>query len=233
MRLALFGSPTFAVPVLRALHERHDIALVVTQPDKPAGRGLRTTAPVQWALIEGDEETGVAIMQTEAGLDTGPVRHVRRTPIGPHELAPELFERLAALGAEALLEALELLEEGRLPCRPQDDAAATHARMLTREDGELAWSRPARASYDRYRGVHAWPGTWFTWGATTVKVRAMAPDEGRGEPGTVLAVTADGVRVAAGDGALRLETVQPAGKAPMAARDWANGYGVREGSSLA
>src|SRR5699024_7358812 len=88
----------------------------------PAYRGA---APIQWALIHGEHETGITVMQTEAGLDTGPIRHVRRTAIDPHETAPDLFERLAVLAAGAMSEALALLARGTLPSRPQDDAAAT------------------------------------------------------------------------------------------------------------
>jgi methionyl-tRNA formyltransferase len=307
VRLAFFGSPDFALPALRALNERHEVALVVSQPDKASGRGLRSRAPavaheavrlglplaqptrlrgnsefsdrlaglavevavtvaygkllppallelppngflnvhasllpkyrgagpVQWALINGERETGVSIMRTEQGLDTGPVCLARATPIGPHERAPELFDRLAALGAEAIVDALELLERGELRCTEQDDEQATLAPLLARADGELEWTRPAAASYDRFRGVAAWPGTRFRFRGAEVRVIDMRPVPGGGRPGEVLCVSAAGVTVAAGEGALELLEVQPAGKARMAARDWANGYQVRTGVTLA
>src|SRR5690606_26191173 len=110
-------------------------------------------APIQWALIRGEEETGVTIMQTEEGLDTGPIRLQRRTPIGADESAIELTERLARVGAEALTEALDLLAEGTLPITPQDDDAATLAPLLTPEDGHVRWSEPAESVRDRFRGV--------------------------------------------------------------------------------
>lgn len=310
LRVALFGSPDFAVAVLQALADRHDVVLAVAQPDKPAGRGLefrppavasaartlgiplaqpkrlrgdeafqrrladadldvavtaaygkilpgdlldvpkhgflnvhasllpkyRGAAPVQWALIEGETRTGATIMQTDEGLDTGPIRHQKALDIGPHETAAELFPRLAALGVEALLEALDLLAARELPSRPQDDDLATSAPLLDREDGRIDWTRSAVASYDRYRGVFVWPGTWFDLGDATVKVREMRPadrDAAGTTPGEVLAVDANGVSVAAGSGALRLITVQPASKRPMPAREWANGYGIEPGVRLA
>lgn len=310
LRVALFGSPEFAVEVLRALADRHDVVLAVAQPDKPAGRGLavrppavadaartlgiplaqpkklrgheafrrrladadldvavtaaygkilpgalldvprhgflnvhasllpkyRGAAPVQWALICGETRTGATIMQTDEGLDTGPIRHQKALDIGPHETAAELFPRLAELGVEALLEALDLLAAGELPSRPQNDDEATHAPLLDREDGRIEWTRTAAQSYDRYRGVYVWPGTWFDQAGHAVKVREMRPAEAAGTghaPGEVLAVAEDGVVVGCAAGALRLVTVQPASKRPMPARAWANGYGVSAGVRLA
>jgi methionyl-tRNA formyltransferase len=307
VRLAFFGSPDFALRALRALSERHEVALVVSQPDKASGRGLKSrppaiareaarlglplaqparlrgnskfsdlladlgvevavtvaygkllpkalldlpahdflnvhasllpkyrgAGPVQWALINGERETGVSIMRTEQGLDTGPLCLARATPIGPDERAPELFDRLAALGAEAIVEALELLSRGQLTCAGQDDEQATLAPLLTRADGELLWDRPAAASYDRFRGVAAWPGTRFRFRGAEVGVIDMRPIAGSGRPGEVLCVGPGGVTVATGEGGLELLAVQPAGKGRMTARDWANGYRVRTGATLA
>lgn len=313
LRVALFGSPEFAVEVLHALADRHQVVLAVAQPDKPAGRGLavrppavaeaartlgipleqprtlrgaaafrerlaaadldvavtaaygkilpadvlaiprhgflnvhasllpkyRGAAPVQWALIDGETRTGTTIMQTDEGLDTGPIRLQRAVDVGPHETAADLFPKLARLGVDALLEALDQLAAGELPLVPQDDAAATHAPLLDREDGRLEWDRTAAASYDRYRGVFVWPGTWFEHGGATVKVRRMRPDPAADDaaqdagPGEVLGVRDDGVLVATGGGALRLELVQPASKGRMDARAWANGYGIGAGVVLA
>jgi methionyl-tRNA formyltransferase len=303
VRLALFGSPGFALPVLEALREHHHLALVVTQPDKPSGRGLKLTppplaararelgvrleqprtlkrnhvffdllreleldaavtaaygkilppellkipargflnvhasllpkyrgaAPIQWALINGERQTGVTIMQTEAGLDTGPIRLQKRLAIRPEETAPTLADELAHLGAEALLEALEELEQGTLPCLPQDDNQASYAPLLKREDGRIRWRESAEAIVHRYRGVLAWPGSWTVYRDKVLKVLELEPQMGQGEPGNVLDISTEGVLVAAGEGAVLLQTVQPAGKAKMSARDWANGYGVRVG----
>jgi methionyl-tRNA formyltransferase len=308
VRVALFGSPTFALPVLEALLARHEVALVVAQPDKPAGRGNKLTAPpvaararelgvrleqparlrrndaffdlvrgleldvaitaaygkivpqtlldvprygflnvhasllpkyrgaapIQWALINGERETGVSIMQTEAGLDTGPVRLVRRLEIGPHDTALTLFGKLSALGAAALTDALVKLERGELPSCPQDDAQATHAPMLNKDDGKIRWNDPAVQIYDRYRGVFAWPGSWTVHAGKALKIPLLSPTgmDGRGEPGEVVAVTSEGVVVGSRAEGVLLKTVQPAGKPSMPAADWANGYAVRTGTRL-
>ena len=315
LRVALFGSPTFALPTLELLHRDHDLILVVAQPDKPAGRGNKLTsppvarwvkdletknlgvrleqpaklrknedffelieslnldvaitaaygkilpqalltipkhgflnvhasllpkyrgaAPIQWALINGEKETGVSIMQTEAGLDTGPVRHVKRLELAPHDTALTLFDDLSTLGAEALEEALGRLARGDLPCTPQEDAQATFAPLLTKEDGEIRWDASAREVYNRFRGVFAWPGTWTVHQGKTLKVHELVVQQGversRGEAGEVLSVDASGISVATGKGAVLLKTVQPAGKTRMSAHDFANGYGVKAGQSL-
>lgn len=307
MRVAFFGSPEFALPSLEAIHEGHEVVLVVSQPDKPAGRGMRKSspavarrardldleleqpaslkrneeflarfaalkpdvavtvaygkilpgrlldvpaggflnvhasllpgyrgaAPIQWALINGETTTGVSIMRTDEGLDTGPVCLSEETPIGPDEVAPQLFERLASLGARAIDHALERLSRGELECRPQDESQATLAPLLRKEDGSLDWTQPARALFDRYRGVYAWPGARFSHRGTEVKVKEMRLAEGNGAPGQLLRVGEEALTVAAGSGAVDLITVQPAGKGPMNARDWANGYGLGQGDQLA
>ncbi len=312
MRVALFGSPAFALPVLDALLVRHEVELVVAQPDKPAGRGHKLTpppvaqrarelglrleqpqrlkrnetflelvrdlkvdvvitaaygkilpqvlldipkhgflnvhasllpkyrgaAPIQWALINGELETGVSIMQTEAGLDTGPLRLVKKLELDPHDTAVTLFDKLSVLGAEALTEALAKLERGNLPSCPQDDVQATHAPMLSRDDGKIRWHEPAAQIYNRYRGVSAWPGSWTTYNGKVLKVQVlkvlqMTPlPTVQGEPGVVVAVTAEGVTVGTSEGAVLLKMVQPAGKPKLPARDWANGYSVRIGTHL-
>lgn len=199
---------------------------------------LRGAAPIQWALIEGFEETGVTVMQTEAGLDTGPIRHVRRTEIGPDETAPDLFARLAELAAEAISQALALLAEGRLPLIPQDDAEATHAPLLRKEDGRIRFSDPARAVYDRWRGVLAWPGSWFVHEGARVRVDELAPDAGaapRGDaaPGTIVRAGDGELVVGCGDGAIRIVRVTPEGRRTMPAADWARGARLQEGDRLA
>lgn len=193
----------------------------------------RGAAPIQWALIEGDTETGVSIMQTETGVDTGPVRHVRSTAIGPDETAVDLFRRLSLLGAEAIGEALTLLAQGRLPGEPQDDSAASHAPMLVRTDGRVDFSQTALSAYNRYRGVKAWPGSYFPYLNAEVKVHSMKPvHDVTGTPGEVLQIDAGGLLVACGEGALLLGELQSPGKRRLPARDWANGAKVRTGHSL-
>jgi methionyl-tRNA formyltransferase len=195
----------------------------------------RGAAPVQWALIEGQAQTGITIMQTDVGLDTGAVRLQRRTDVAASEDAHALLERLSVLGAETMLEALILLSEGTLPLTPQDDSAATLAPPLKAEDGWVRWTETAEQVFNRWRGVAMWPGTSFLHEGQRVKVEALSVStapEGRQRPGEVLAVGADGVLLAAGQGAVLLERVKPPGKRAMHARDWANGRGVRKGVRL-
>lgn len=197
----------------------------------------RGAAPIQWALIRGEARTGITIMQTEAGLDTGAIRHQVAIPIGPDETAPELFERLAALGAEALVSALERLARGALPSTPQREADATLAPLLRAEDGRVRFADPAESVYARYRGVAAWPGSHFVHAGERVKVLAMrraahAEAPGEAPPGTVLAVGAEGLVVACGAGTVALERLIAPGKRPMPASDWAHGRDVRPGVRL-
>lgn len=307
MRVALFGSPAFALPVLDVLQQEHELAAVVTQPARPVGRGLkvkdpplaerarelgievaqptrlrgnsgfsdwleqlqldvavtaaygrilpaalldvpgagflnvhgsllprwRGAAPIQWALISGDTRTGITIMQTEAGLDTGPIRLQQQLDIGADETAGELFGRLAQLGADAISEALRLLAAGQLPLTPQDDAQATIAPLLTREDGLLDFSRPAQESYNRYRGVHAWPGTYFSHAGSAVKVHRLRPlPELEAAAGQVAHIDADGIAVGTGAGGLLLAELQSPGRRRLSGREWANGAGLKAGSLI-
>src|SRR5690554_2852628 len=199
----------------------------------------RGAAPIQWALIEGETQTGVTIMQTDVGLDTGPVRLQRRVAVAPSDDAVSLLHKLSLLGAETLLEALGLLGEGTLPLAPQNDAAATLAPPLTPEDGWVRWQEPARRVVDRHRGVAAWPGSSFGYQDQRVKVEAMSlvenvatEDAEQLAPGTVQEVAKDGLLVATGRGAVLLESVKPPGKRAMNARDWANGRAIKRGTRL-
>ncbi len=213
----------------------------------PAYRGA---APVQWALIDGCRETGVSIMQTETGLDTGPVRHVRRIPIAPDDDAATLMEKLAHLGADALEEALDMLARGALPSVPQDDDAATYAPRLTRDDGRVRWHEPGGRILDRHRGVAIWPGSWTTVDGDDLKVHDMAIATGRGDeapgvppgvspghgegrdPGTITAIDAHGVHVATADGTIVVREVQAPSRARTPAAAWARGARIEPGVTL-
>jgi methionyl-tRNA formyltransferase len=306
MRVALFGSPSFAIPTLHALREKHEVVLVVTQPDKPAGRGNKLTspplaeeakrlglrleqptklknnedfhklvrelklevaitaaygkilpqslldipkhgflnvhgsllpkyrgaAPIQWALIDGEKETGISIMQTEAGLDTGPVRLVKILKIEEGDTALTLFEKLSHLGAEAMVEALELLSRGELPSIPQDDSKATHAAQLEKDDGRIRWQETAKQIFNRFRGVIAYPGSWTTFNGDTLKTHDITLHPGKGQAGKILNISREGVLVGTGEQAILLKTVQPASKPKMSAHDWANGYRVTIGDTF-
>jgi len=305
------GSPEFAAPCLRALREHHEVALVVSQPDKPAGRGgqltapavklaalelglpviqprsaktgelrdalvasgatlavvvaygkilpgpvlealprgcinvhgsllpkYRGAAPVQWAVINGEAETGVSIMQLDEGMDTGPVLLERRVAIDPDETAGELLARLAPIGAAALLEAIAAIEAGTAHPVAQDHARASHAPMLAKTDGMIDFAQPAAAVAARIRGVDPWPGAQAMLRGQIVKLFRARPAPGgsapgSGAPGSVLAIEAGGIHVAAADGAVVIRELQAAGRKRMAAAQFAAGRGIAVGDVLA
>jgi methionyl-tRNA formyltransferase len=305
VRVLFWGTPAFALPALRALGEEgHVVVGVVTQPDRPAGRGrgvamspvkvealeegipvlqperargdeflaalgalepeisvvvaygqilrpevlalpplgsinihasllpeLRGAAPVQWAIVRGHDTTGITIMRMEAGLDSGPMILQVAEPIGPEETAVELAGRLAEIGAEALVEALALMESGDAAATPQDHALATYAPKVGRETARLDWTLPAAGVALWMRGMDDVPGAWSPLGERgAVKLfRPAVVDGASGAPGQVLAADADGVLVACGTGAVRVGEAQPPGKRRMAAGEWVRGRGVAVG----
>ena len=301
------GSPEFAVPCLRALVGAHEVALVVSQPDKPAGRGSQLTAPavktaalelglpvlqprsaktgelrdamvatgaelavvvaygkilpppvlealprgcinvhgsllpayrgaapIQWAVINNDAETGVSIMQLDAGMDTGPVLLERRTPIGREETSGDLFVRLAPFGAAALLEGIDGLIAGTLTPMAQHHAKATHARMLEKADGAIDFAQPAALVASRIRGVDPWPGAQAMLGGQLVKLfRAVTSDlTGAAPVGQVLAITAEGAVVAAREGTVLIREIQAPGRKRMTMQQYAAGRGISVGDKL-
>jgi len=280
MRILFYGTPAFALPTLRALLDRHTVVAVVTQPDRPAGRGQRLqpspvkqlaaarglpvlqpprlrepgwaerlralepevavvvafgqilprpildvpargsinahasllpryrgAAPIAWAIIRGERETGITTFLMDEGMDTGPTLLRRAIPIGADETAGELAARLAELGAEVLLETLDRLPT--LTPAPQDHAAATLAPRLRKEDGRLDWTRPAGELAARIRAVNPWPGASTTTPVGRLLIWRARAVPGTGEPG-VLSVR-DGLRcVGTGEGLLQPVEVQPA-----------------------
>lgn len=177
----------------------------------------RGAAPIPAAILAGDAVTGVTIMKMDTGLDTGPIVARREEPIRPDDTQTSLGERLAQLGARLLVETLPAYLEGALLPQPQPEEGVTYARQLRKEDGLLDWSRPAVELDRQVRAFHPWPGAFTSWKGQMLKVlRAVPLPDWRGDapPGLVLAL-ADGIAVATGEGALRLEQVQLAGKRPM------------------
>ncbi len=297
LRLAFFGTPAFALPALRRLAAAFTVGLVVTQPDRPAGRqhklrpppvaelagelglpliqpenpNLRQTrdriaaanpdvlvvvaygrmirralrslrsagavnlhpsllpahrgaSPIQAALYEGRDRTGVTLMRLDAGLDSGPLIAARSLPIDPATTAPDLHDALAEAGA-ALLEATlpEWVAEA-LDARPQDASAATVTRPLARTDAELDIRRSAHDLYNQWRAFQPWPGSSIQAGEIRCKLHALgAPSAGRSDPGRVRLVSGM-LSLACADGELMIESLQPAGHRVMSARDFANGY---------
>ncbi len=305
MKVAFMGSPAFAVPCLEALAGAHDVVLVVSQPDKPAGRGkelaqpavaaaavarglplvqprsartgelaaalaasgaelavvvaygkilplavltatprgcinvhasllpaYRGAAPVQWSVIHGDRETGVAIMHLDEGMDTGPVYLERRVALDPDETSGELLARLAPIGAAAMLEVVAALAAGTAQAVAQDHARASHAPMLAKQDGAIDFTQPAAAVAARIRGVDPWPGAHANLRGQVVKLfRARAVDAS-GAPGTVLAIDGSGATIACGTGAVVIRDLQLAGRKRLAATQVAAGRGITVGDGV-
>lgn len=190
---------------------------------------LRGPAPVQWTIINGIEQTGVTIMQLDAGMDSGPILHQIPSDVDPDVTGGDLSEHLAELGALALVEALALLEQGQLNPAPQDEALVTYAPKLTREIARVDWSKDAATIARMIRGLDPRPGAWTELDGVEVKLFSARAAKGRGEPGEVLA--ADGqLLIAAGGGeALDVAEVQPAGKTRMSAKDWLRGLRLAPG----
>jgi methionyl-tRNA formyltransferase len=287
--IVFMGTPAFAVPSLRALAQHYPVAGVVTQPDRPAGRGQqliiapvkqlaleldlpvlqpeklsaqeamaqlaawkpdlvvvaafgqilkpavldmprygclnihgsllprhRGAAPIPAAILAGDSQAGITLMQMAAGVDTGPMLAKRATPIVPGDTAATLAERLAVIGAELLLERLPDYLAGRLTPEPQDDALATFAPQLEKQDGHLDFSRPAVEVERRVRAMTPWPGAFALWQGQPLKIWRAALAEAAGEPGTVLE-SETGPVVCCQPGGLRLVEVQAAGRKAMPA----------------
>lgn len=304
LRVAFFGSPAFALPVLDAIREQFEVVLVVAQPDKPVGRGLKLTpppvaaraaelglplaqptklrrnpdfeatlrdsgadvavtcaygkilpasvlgvprhgflnthtsllpayrgaAPIQWALIQGEAVTGTTIMQTDEGMDTGPVLLQEALPIAPEWTAHELADALSAQAARLIVQALSDL--GNLAPTPQDETQATHAPMLTKEDGFVRWTDTAAQIVNRFRGVAAWPQTTAFLNGARLKLAGLSVTEGSGQPGEVLSATEGGLTVAAQEGAVLIRTVQPEARKAQPAHTWAQAAGITPGTRL-
>ena len=305
MRLIFFGTPLFAVPSLeRVAAAGHEVAAVITQPDRPRGRGqelgapavkeaaerlglriyqpekirtpefpgflqsltpeamivvgygriipqtiidipargiinvhasllprYRGAAPIQWAIAGGESVTGVTTMRIDAGLDTGDILLQEKTTIGEEESAIELGTRLAAMGADLLVHTLTQL--GEIVPRKQDPAQATLAPVLTKEDGRIDWTRPARDIHNRIRGFVPWPGCYARFRGRLLHVwRARVADSAAGEPGALLPARNRLIAACGGGGALELLEVQPEGKKRMSASAFLNGYRLEQNEKL-
>ncbi len=193
----------------------------------------RGAAPIQWAIANGESETGVTIMQIDAGLDTGDMLLKAKTDIGANETAPELSARLAPLGAELLLEAIRLIAKGTAAREKQNSEEASFAPVLKKEDGLINWSNPSPHIYNRLRGFTPWPGAYTSFRNGQMSVLAGRPREAPSvAPGALIA---DRRRMFAGCGentTLELLQVQLAGKKPMSAEAFLNGYRLAENEKL-
>lgn len=193
----------------------------------------RGASPIQWSIINGDEETGITIMRTVKAVDAGDILLQKRIAIGKKETAGELFDRLASLGGEAICEAVDLLESGKAEFTPQDESKVTHCGMITKADGKLDFSKTARSLDCFVRGMTPWPSAWTELDGKRVKVFDVEPAEGKGKIGEILAASsADGLVVACGDGAVRLAILQPEGKSRMSDIAYLAGHRIPTGSIL-
>jgi methionyl-tRNA formyltransferase len=311
MKLVFCGTPSFAVPTLKnALRAGHDVALVVTQPDRPVGRGQQMTpppvkttaleagirvtqpekiksnldlraeleaiqpdailvvaygriipkwmldlprfgnlnlhgsllpkyrgaAPVQWAIANGEFATGATTMRLDEGLDTGDILLQREMPLAPDMTSEDVFPRLAEMGADLMMETLRGLEAGTITPRRQDEAHASHAPILTRDDGRMDFSRNAMALYNRWRGFQPWPGAWTTLNGMKLSVHRLLPTEVMGappsQPGDLL-VQEGTMFAACGNGTwAELVEVQPEGKRRMTAGEFLRGHAAVTGTRL-
>jgi methionyl-tRNA formyltransferase len=303
MRIVFMGTPEFAVQSLQACLALGEVVAVVTQPDKPRGRGqdvsfspvkalalergrtvlqptkirgtdfalqlaalrpdvavvtaygrilpqdvldaprrgcvnvhasllprFRGAAPIQWAIASGDAKTGVCLMQMDAGMDTGPVIDRAELTIGPDDTSASLHQRLSVLGGELLGRSLAAWVQGTAVAVAQPTAGVVMAPMIRKEDGRLDWSRAAVDLERRMRAFTPWPGSFTMFEGALVKVGHAKVGNGQGEPGTVLAASAEGIEVACAVGSLRLMVLQPEGKRAMSAQEFLAGRKVGVGS---
>ena len=189
---------------------------------------LRGAAPIEWAVINGLHQTGVTIMQMDAGMDSGAILHSITEDLPPDITGGELSAHLSEVGAEALVEALMLLEQGAVQPRLQDHARATYAPKLTRETARVDWTLPAEQVARLIRGLDPKPGAWTDLDDQAVKLFGARAGSGGGTPGEVLQADSR-LCIAAADGTVTVEEVQAEGKARMAAAEWVRGRGVRVG----
>jgi methionyl-tRNA formyltransferase len=193
----------------------------------------RGAAPIQRAVMAGDEETGVMVMRMEEGLDTGPIGLVDRVAIGAEETAGELHDRLSRLGADLMVRALAALERSSLDFTPQSEDGITYAHKIDKAEARIDWSRSARDLHDLVRGLAPFPGAFFEAdfgkGPERIKVLRSRRVAGQGLPGSLID---EKLIVACADGALQLVEIQRAGKAPMSAEDFLRGVKIAKGKML-
>ncbi|MFH1538855.1 MAG: methionyl-tRNA formyltransferase [bacterium] len=198
---------------------------------------LRGASPIQWAIINGDDVTGITTIMMDAGMDSGDILLQREVPIGPEDDAGALSGTLARVGAEVLMETLRGLEEGSIIPRPQDHSRATFAPAISKDRGRIDWNSPARSIVNLVRGCAPWPTAYTFHKKKTIKLwKARVVDEKQppeASPGTIVAAGDDGVVVAAGEGAIRVMELQREGKKRMGAGAFLRGYPLESGDKFA
>ena len=191
----------------------------------------RGSSPIQWSVINGDSKTGVTVMQTALGVDTGDILLQAETPIYENETAGELFDRLSVLGAEIIVKALDLIEEGNITPVKQDESLATHVSMLKKEDGRLDFSKSNVTLNNLIRGLNPWPIAFTTYEGKMLKVFSATPINKNGEIGSV-SVSSSEIIVYCGEGALLLNEIQLEGSKRMSAKEFLLGRKIPNGYVL-
>jgi methionyl-tRNA formyltransferase len=196
----------------------------------------RGAAPIQWAILDGETETGVTIMKMDAGLDTGEILMQASTPIRPEDDSQTLHDRLAAIGAELLVKTIRSHIARVITPRPQPAEGASYARKITREDGRLDWTQPARALWNRIRAFTPWPGTFTRFAAQPqpqiLKIWQAEITERAGAPGEILQVDKTGIVVACGAQSLRITSLQREGGRRLTTREFLAGHPLKVGERL-
>ncbi len=197
----------------------------------------RGAAPIQWAIANGDTETGVTIMKMDVGMDTGPILTQKSTPITPEDDGTTLHDRLARLGAELLMATIPGYVTGEILPHPQPLTGATHAAKIKKEDGQVAWDQPARVIWNRFRAFTPWPGAFTSWTAGAkvhrLKICAAHVVTGQGTPGEILRGGPEGIVVGCGADALCITELQREGGRRLAAREFLAGHPLGPGEKLA
>ena len=193
----------------------------------------RGAAPIQWAILEDEKETGVTIMKMDEGLDTGDMLSTAKTPIAPADTAITLHDRLARLGAELLVTTIPDYIAGKLKPAPQPAAGATYARKISKEDGRIDWSRSAHQIWNQTRAFVPWPGTFTFLDSKVLKILSATEEPSfSGEPGTVLCADKAGLIIACGAGSIRVSTLQVEGGKKLSAADFLSGHPLAAGTRL-
>ena len=197
----------------------------------------RGAAPITWAIVRGETETGISVMQMDEGMDTGPVFTTMAIPIGPETTADELGTALGLLAATLVARDLPRIVRGELTATPQDHAAMTLAPILDKEHGRINFTAPARAVHDHVRGMTPWPGAFTTASGKTLKILESRVGPALEStvtvpPGTVVHATKQGIDVACGEGTLRILRAQLEGRKPLGAAELVGGRALHEGQLL-
>ncbi|MBR3174098.1 MAG: methionyl-tRNA formyltransferase [Eubacterium sp.] len=304
MRVVFMGTPDFSVPALERIATEHEVVAVVTQKDKPKGRGMsvsytpvkesalklnipiyqpdkvkeesfvkelrelnpdvivviafgqilsndiltlpkygcinvhasllpkyRGAAPIQWAVIDGEEKSGVCTMKMDEGLDTGDIIDVDEITLDPKETGGSLFDKLAKLGGELILKTLQNLEFGKATFIKQDDSKSTYAKKMTKELGHIDFTKDAESIERLIRGLNPWPSAFTYLDGKVMKIWDADVVDAGGVPGTVISEDKDSFVIATGSKALKVNELQLEGKKRMKASDFLNGRSI-EGSKL-